>query len=462
MAQIKNLFLNRKNLTFWKIAKYVNFIFGSVILVSLLVFILFTDQLINKFLKDPITNAFAEAYPEYSLQLGEMHYDIWKNRFGCDSITLKRNDSTFSSNAISFSVSGIRWMKILWQKGITPNNLTRAVIEAQNIDLSFHKSQEKLKFGKLHISIPDSELTAVATMFSPLINDEQFFAKSKFRQTRFRVDIPKINVRNLDYLALLNGNAYKAGTINIHDVSANILVNMENPDDSSSTNPLMLNEVLLSMKEIVKIDRLKIINGQLKYCERFAVGGTPGVITFNKLNISMSGIANHSITPDTARIHANGMFMNSGIMKLNMEIPLTSKDFNLRYSGSLGAMDVTKLNTFIEPAEHQRIKSGTIQAAEFNINVNSGYASGTLRVEYKDLRVALLDKKTGSEKGIFNQILSMIGKIFVIRGSNTPDKEGKMEIGEIKYKRDPKDHFFQFLWYALRGGVSDVVGIPRD
>lgn len=460
--KIKNALLNRKKLTFWKIAKYLGFVFGTIILICLLIFILFTNPLINKFLKDPITNAFSEAYPEYSLKLGEMHYDIWKNRLECDSITLIRNDSTFSSSAVSFSVSGINWIKILWQKGISPNNLSRLVIDAQNIILSFHKSQEGLKFGMLHISVPDSELIADSTIYFPLIGDEQFFAKSKFRQTRFRFDIPQINIAGLDFLALLKGNTYKTRSINVKDISADILVNMEIPYDSNSTNPLMPNEALLSMKEIVKVDSLKIINGKLKYCERFTVGGAPGVITFNKVNISVSGIANNTDYPDTSIIHANGIFMNSGIMKLDMEIPLTSKDFNLLYSGSLGTMDLTKLNNFIEPVEHQRIKSGTIHSAEYKINVNSGNASGTVRVEYEDLSIALLDKKTGSEKGVFNQILSIIGKVFVIRGSNVPDEKGKMKIGEIKYTRDPKDTFFQFLWYALRGGVSDVVGISQE
>ncbi len=102
-------------------------------------------------------------------------------------------------------------------------------------------------------------------------------------------------------------------------------------------------------------------------------------------------------------------------MKLHMAIPLASKDFSLRYSGSLSTMDVTELNSFIEPGEHQRIKSGILQSASFNINVNSGHASGTLRVVYKDVTIAVLNKNTGSEKGIFNRIVSFFGKVFVIR-----------------------------------------------
>jgi hypothetical protein len=123
-------------------------------------------------------------------------------------------------------------------------------------------------------------------------------------------------------------------------------------------------------------------------------------------------------------------------------------------------MDVTELNSFIEQGEYRRIKSGILHSAEYNINVNSGVASGTLRVEYKNLSLAILNKNTGSEKGIFNRVLSLFGKIFVIRGTNMPDGKGLMKIGNIKYTRDPEDYFLQYVWFALRNGVADVVGFP--
>ena len=141
-----------------------------------------------------------------------------------------------------------------------------------------------------------------------------------------------------------------------------------------------------------------------------------------------------------------------------MALLLASKDFSLRYSGSLSSMDVTLLNTFIEPGEHQRIKSGVLESAAFNINVNSGHATGNLHVVYKDLSIAVLNKNTGSEKGVFNKIISLIGKTFVIRGSNITDEKTLMKIGEIKYTRNPDDYFFQFVWFALRSGLGDVVG----
>lgn len=458
VEQIKNDLVNWRKLSLGKIAKYISFIVGSIILICALTFILFPDPFINTIFKEQITKAFTETYPEYSIQLGDMHYNVWGNRLECDSITLKNNNSTITCSVASFSVSRIGWMKILWQRDFTLNNLTSSVIDAQNFVLNFQKSQDEFRFRILHISVPDSEMTVDSIKYYSLIDQEKFFAKSEFRQTRFRIDIPQIKIVGMDYLGLLRGKTYNARSISIHDIFADILINMDKPYDKNSTNPEMPNEILSSIKEIVKIDSLKIINGRLKYCERFDIGTTPGVVTFNKVNVSISGISNNKIHPDTTVITAGGIFMKSGIMKLHMAIPLASKNFSLRCSGSLGTMDITEINSFIEPAEHQRIESGLIQSAAFNISVNSGQANGTLRVVYKDLSLAVLNRETGSEKGIFNRIASFTGKTFVVRGTNIPDEEGLMKIGEIKYTRNPDEPFFQFLWFALRSGIGNLVG----
>ena len=121
-------------------------------------------------------------------------------------------------------------------------------------------------------------------------------------------------------------------------------------------------------------------------------------------------------------------------------------------------MDLINLNAFIEPSEHQRIKSGSLQSASYNINVNSGTANGSLNLAYKDLNVAILNEKTNSENGILDKISSFIGKTFIIRKSNIPDEKGLIKIGKINYKRNPQDYFMQYIWFALRSGVGDVVG----
>ncbi len=441
-----------------KFVQSISLIVGAIFLLSVLSFVLFPDPFINTLVKSKITNAFTDAYPEYSLQLGKMHYSVWKNRLECDSITLQTKDPTFTCSADSFSVSGISWIKILLQSDFNPNTISSSVIDAQNIVFNFHKSQEGIGLGKLHISVVDSVMMVDSIKYNPSINDEQFFAKSQFRQTRSRLNISQIKIKGFDYLSLLELNTYSARKISMQDVFADILLNKDKPSDEKAPNPHMPNEVFPLMKETIKIDSLEIINGHLKYSERFDINAAPGVITFNKFNISVSGIANHTAQPETTNIRGDGLFMNSAAMKVFMAIPLTSKEFSLRYSGTVGKMNVAELNVFLEPVKNRQVKSGVIQSAAYTININSGQASGNLSVAYNDLAIAISNKTTRIDKGLLNLISNYIGHMFIIRTTNLPDEKGLMKTGEIIYARDPGDHFFQYLWLSLRSGIGDVVG----
>lgn len=441
-----------------KFVKTVSIIAGIIFFVSVLILVLFPDPFINTIAKNKITTAFADAYPEYSLKIGEMHYSVWNNRLECDSITLESKDSSFICSLDSFSLSGINWIKILVKNNFNSNTLSNSVIDAQNIAFNFLKSQEEFRLSKLHISVVDSLLTSDSIQYLPSINDVQFFAKSQFRQTRTRLDISQIIISGFDFLSFLEQNTYTARKITFHNVFADILLNKDKPCDENLSNPRMPNEFFSSIKEIINIDSMVIINGRLKYSERFDINAVPGIITFNKFNILASGFTNHTSQPETTIISGNGLFMNSATMNVFMAIPLSSKDFSLRYSGTLSKMDVSKLNVFLEPVENRHINSGVIQSATYNISVNSGQASGNLRVAYTDLSLAISNKDFGFDLGLFNHISNFVGNMFIIRTTNIPDENGLMKIGEINYKRNPEEYFFQYLWLSLRSGVADVVG----
>jgi hypothetical protein len=137
-----------------------------------------------------------------------------------------------------------------------------------------------------------------------------------------------------------------------------------------------------------------------------------------------------------------------------MTIPVAAPDFSFHYSGSLGAMDLTRLGAFLDIAEHTRIKSGSAQEATFDIKVTAGQAHGWVRAVYKDLMIAVLDKKSGSEKGLDNRVVSLLANVMKIRNSNTSDS---MKEGKVNYTRKPQDEFLQFAWFALRSGVLDVI-----
>ncbi len=120
-------------------------------------------------------------------------------------------------------------------------------------------------------------------------------------------------------------------------------------------------------------------------------------------------------------------------------------------------MDLTRLDAFLGRAEHLRIKSGSAQAADFDIAVTAGQARGRVRAIYRDLVVAVLDEQTGTEKGIDNRVVSFLANVLKVRNANAPDASGSMKEGKVNYARGPNDTFLEFAWFALRSGVLDVI-----
>ena len=149
--------------------------------------------------------------------------------------------------------------------------------------------------------------------------------------------------------------------------------------------------------------------------------------------------------------------MNAGTMKVLITIPITPRDFSLHYSGSLSAMDLTRLDAFLDIAKHIRVKSGSAQEAASEIDVTDGHARGRVCAIYRDLEMDVLDKQSGTEKGFDNRVASFLENVLKIRNSNAPDASGAMKEGEVNYTRRPDDEFQQFARSALWTGVLDVI-----
>jgi len=438
-------------------ASYAGYALGAIALVCMLALLLFSDPLVNRFIKARITEALAEAYPAYSIRIGNVNYSVFRNRFTFDSVALSAVDGTFSSNGGPFSVSGIGWMHLLWGGSLAPDDLANSVVDAHDIVLNLPQGQYEVRCGLLRVSVPDSEIVVESLKLHPAGDDEHFFAGSEFRRTRFRLVVPHARVLGLACLELLQGKNYRTRSAQIHDAFLDILVNRDKPRTTDTSSFPMPNEILSSIKGTVQVDSLSIMNGQLNYSERFAIGSKPGLITLSSVHVLAEGIANHGKPGAALVIHARGSFMKAGTMHMLMSIPVASPDLSFQYSGSLNRMDLSALNSFLEPAEQMRITAGILQEATFEINVASGHASGNVRAMYSDLTLAAINRHTGSEKGFFDGISSFFANTFKIRGTNVPDKSGLMKIGEVEYTRQREEVFTEFTWFALRSGVMDVV-----
>jgi hypothetical protein len=446
---------NSRRLSLRRLSAYAGLCLGAVVLAVAVLILVFGGAILNRYGKEKAERAFAEAHPGYELRIGDLDYAVGANCLVAQSVTLNATNTTLKVGRTS--LTGVRWARLLWGTAALADVLAKASLEATNLDVEFSQAHYRIRCARLRASVPGSELIAEGTELRTLAGDEEFFAAHDFRTARFHVVVPECKVLGLAYGELLQGKSYRARSVHFSGPSFDALVNRDKPPKPFVKSPLMVHEALAAIRQPLQVDSLSITNGHFEYCERLAVGADPAVLTFGAVSLFVEGIANRGEANAAIQLRGQGDLMNAGTMKVLMTIPIQPPDFSLHYSGSLNAMDLTRLDAFLDIAEHTRIKSGSAQEAAFEIDVTAGQARGRVRAIYGNLEMAVLDKQSGTEKGFDNRVASFLMNELKFRNSNAPDASGSMKEGEVNYTRRPDDEFQQFAWFALRTGVLDVI-----
>jgi hypothetical protein len=428
---------------------------GALLGGLVLAVILFGGAVLNSYGKRAAERAFAEAHPESVLRIGKLDYSLRANCLIAQSVTLSISNTTLKIARLS--LTGVRWIRFLWGTPSLTDVLAKASLDATNLEVELPQAHYGIRCARLRASVPNSELIAEGTELRTLAGDKEFFAAHDYRTTRFHLVVPECRMLGVAYGELLDGKAYRARSILISRPAFEALVNCDKPVKPFVKSPLMVHEALAAIRQPLQVEILTITNGCLKYGEQFVAGADPGVLTISEINMSAEGIANRGEGAAAIVLQAQGNLMEVGVGKVRMTIPINPTDFSLHYSGSLSTMDLTRLNPFLDLDQHTRIKSGDVQEATFEINVIADQARGHVRAIYRNLEIAVLDKQTGTEKGIDDRVASFLANMLKIRSSNTPDASGAMKEGEVNYTRRPDDEFQQFAWFALRTGILDVI-----
>jgi hypothetical protein len=445
----------KRGVSLRKLSAYAVGFFGALVLIGASLILVFGGAILDGYGRKKAERAFDQAYPGSVLRIGKLDFSLRANCLVAHSVTLSATNQTLKVDRIL--LTGVRWIKFLWGNATLVDVLAKATLDATNLDLQFHQAQYSIRCARLQASVPASELIAEGTELRTTVGDAAFFAAHDFRTTRFHVLVPECKVLGLAYGEVLQGKSYRAHSVQCSSPTLEALVDRDKPTAQLLEPRLMVNEALAAIPLPLQIDHLSISNGHLRYCEQLVAGADPGVLTISSVDLSADGIANRGDTSAAILVRAQGRLMDAATLKVVMSIAIAPKDFSLHYTGSLGAMDLTTLDAFLDTAEHIRIKSGAAQEAAFEVDVVAGQAHGHVLAIYTNLQIALLDSQSGSEKGFENYFASFLANMLKIRNSNVPGAPGSMKEGEINYARKPEDVFQQYAWFALRSGVLDVI-----
>lgn len=427
---------------------------GVVLLAGLVHFA--GNALLNRFLRPKLEQAFAAENPGYGLRVGALHYTAWGDRLHCTAVTLTQPDGAPAS-ARSITLTGLKWSRLLLGNRKPAELIRSARLEVTDLSAGVLAAEYRVRCEHLRVSVPDGEIVAKSLSLQPVASEEAFFAATPFRRVRQRLTVASCALRGVGFAALFAGQAYRAKSVEVVGPVLESLANREKPRQPVTVQPPLPHEALAAIGKPFRIDQLTLTDGLIKVAARRSADAEPGVLTFSALQLRANDIANAAAGGREIGLHAETKLMDAGTLTVQMQIPVAPASLAFRYSGKLSAMDLTRLDEYMEGAGRIQIESGRAHEAQFDIDVMDGHARGALRGEYRDLQVKVVDGETGRADGVISRVATVLANELKVKDDNTPAKPDTMKAGKVDYIRKPNEGFLQFAWLALRTGILDLI-----
>lgn len=347
---------------------------------------------------------------------------------------------------------------------LQPGNLLKAIltktfdessIQIKDLRYPLAGGFYDIHLGKVDVVVEDGGITLHDFALIPKYSKEEF-GKIFGKQTdRFDVKVKKIAVINLNIGRLLLGNGIEAPEIILSGIDANIYRDKNIPFDFSKF-PKFPHQSLGQVKGYLNIGVVKIKKSKLLYEELAPGSDVPGTVPISDLYASIYNVTNSKSVIDNngpLKWDVQAKLFDVGELSLIVDFP---KDFNensFSFSGKMGEMDMTAFNQITVPNEHLKIEKGTIKSMEFSARANNDFSTGSMVMNYSDLKIDVLKgyKKKEQKKLVLVSSLANV----MIRSFN-PGRKGdkEPEPAEIFFERNKNKGIINYLVKSLISGIK--------
>ena len=326
-----------------------------------------------------------------------------------------------------------------------------------------HRSANRLyafTTGPVRASAADSTLSIDSLQLAPTAPDEAFFRQIGHRANRYETAARSLALTGVDFRRFVEQRAIHAQTARLDSLIISVYRNNHWPRAPYDPPPPMPHETFQSISRPVRIDTIRVTNGDISYSKLAEDAARPGTISFENTAATITNVTNNpqGMTRSTpAVVNATTDVAGAGRLRTTIRLPLLDPGLTLSYRGQLGPMDVRAFNTAFVSLAGVRVERGRVDSLRFAAQVENGVASGSVRGVYRNLEVELLDPKSGA-RGLGKRIKTFILDDFVIKSSNTAE-DRPLRTGTIDFTHTEGDPFFKFLWHSVRDGLFSLVGM---
>lgn len=319
----------------------------------------------------------------------------------------------------------------------------------------------EIEAKEIGLSTARQQLWADSLRITPALDRDGFAMQKGVEVDQFTFRNKRILVDQLDIRKLIHEKTIEADKLSIDGFNLYIYRDKRQPYPVKK-RPLMPQDALRNSNWNILIRETELKDGYLAYAEQVKGAREEGFIDLTNLYMHADTISNYPNILDSGyvtNISTNFDLMGKGHLKAFFEIPMGDTTNQHMFYGSLDQMELDNFNPLLEKTVFVSIRSGHVDRIEFKVIADADGAEGAMEFEYDNLRVALVNKKTGKPGGVLRQMASSVANMFVHSSNTVNGKQESLRRGEIELERDEKRSVVNYWVKTLIEGFKDSIGI---
>ena len=314
-----------------------------------------------------------------------------------------------------------------------------------------------MTIDQLRYSSEDQKIIVDSFLLIPNYGKYEFGRQKGEQVGRINVSVPKLVIEGIAVDEIID-TAFTASKIQITSFDLHSFKDKRVPF-LRTKHILLPMECFQQLPYPIAADTIIITDSRVTIEEIPETGTESGSVTIDHINAACGLITNryHQRVPKYAALKASGLIMNQGEIKAVFSLPLDGSPTYFT-TGSISDFPFEKLNPALENLAWFKIESGKLNNMKFNFRYTDLLSTGTMEIDYEDLRIIGLKKNTDDESDIKTFVINTI-----VKNSKNGEVDKLKRTGTINIERDRRRYIFNIWWKSLLDGLgSSILGIEKN
>lgn len=380
---------------------------------------------------------------------------IYINEFSVENFMMNAVNFPHTMDSLSFLSANfmVRDLVIRISKNDTPPNIIydAVFLDVKGLKTAFKNSLYSLHLSSLAMNSEDSSFSVDTFMLIPLYDEHTFGWKNRKQTDRFQVFLSRLDAFGINLREIVEKGWIDIPHVRLANPDIRIYRDKNVPFDYEKF-PLLPQSVINTINIPLSVGNAEIIDANIDYQEVSEGNTIPGKVFLSDFNVSIENFHNKMARRDHAAnmiIRGYAFLYNAGKLDIEIIMPMNAEKDTFSFAGSLSTMEVRPINKMSIPNGRISLQSGVLDSVIFRASANSDFASGSIKIIYKDLEIDLLkDENDEDGKGF----LTALAQTAIV--SSNPHGNRPPRIGDMYFRRDKNKGLINFMWKTVFSGIK--------